>query len=218
IHADGVLRARLHAQAADDAAQLIDHEAGRVLLDDLALVGRVGRLVLTRLDVDALRRADGRAHVAGHAARLAVLARDQPVQAAVARRLDHLLFGVLHRGDTAQSLAVDDLHVGVARPEEVAEEELRGDRQTLGEVGQVGANADLAAGIPGCLVGHGSYARLRRRRQRQAPRSGACAVGPAPEEGQWEREAAARAAASRSPSAWWESGRVCLAPPPRFEG
>ena len=45
------------------------------------------RVVLAGLDVDALRRADRRAHVAGDAAGLAVLARHQPVQAAVAGRV-----------------------------------------------------------------------------------------------------------------------------------
>src|SRR5207248_11694128 len=48
VHADRVLRARLDAEAADDAAELVDLESDRVLLDRLIVV-------LARLDVDALR-------------------------------------------------------------------------------------------------------------------------------------------------------------------
>ena len=90
------------------------------------------RLVLAGLDVDALRRADGRAHVAGHAAGLAVFARHQPVQAAVPGRVGRLLLGVLHRGDQAGARAVEDLGVGVALAEEVAEEVAGGDGQARG--------------------------------------------------------------------------------------
>src|SRR5205823_2523678 len=80
VHADGVLGARLDAEAADDAAQLVDLEADGELLDGLALV-------LAGLDVDALRGAGGGAHVASHAARRAVHARHEAVHAAISRRV-----------------------------------------------------------------------------------------------------------------------------------
>src|SRR6185295_5213432 len=78
-HDDRLLGAGVDAEAAVDAAEQVDLEAGRVLLD--RLLGP-----LARLDVDALGRADGRAHVAGHALRRAVLALGQDVDAAVAAR------------------------------------------------------------------------------------------------------------------------------------
>src|SRR5437868_12394911 len=80
VHPDRVLRAGLDAEAADDAAQLVDLEADRVLLDGLVVV-------LAGLDVDALRGAGSRAHVAGDAARAAVRARGQAMHAAVAGRI-----------------------------------------------------------------------------------------------------------------------------------
>src|ERR1700709_1810449 len=50
VHADGVLRAGLDAETADDAAELVDLEPHRILLDGLDVV-------LAGLDVDALGRA-----------------------------------------------------------------------------------------------------------------------------------------------------------------
>src|SRR5207248_10488585 len=117
VHTAGVLGARLHAEPADDAAQLVDLEAHRELLDRLVLV-------FAGLDVDALRRAGGGAHVAGHAARLAVHARHQPVHAAVPGRIRLALFRIIDGGDQVhpRTLAVADLGSGIPVAEQVPEE------------------------------------------------------------------------------------------------
>src|SRR5207253_6474870 len=113
VHPDRVLRAGLDAEAADDAAQLVDLEADRILLDRLIFV-------LAGLDVDALRGAGGRAHVAGDAARAAVGTRGQAVHAAVARRIRLALFGIVDRGDEvhAGAAAVHHLGIRIAETEE----------------------------------------------------------------------------------------------------
>src|SRR5262245_57684405 len=71
VHADGVAGARLDAEAAEHAAQLVDDEARR---EALVAAPFVARRVLAGLDVDALRRARRRAAEARHAARRAVVA------------------------------------------------------------------------------------------------------------------------------------------------
>src|SRR5262249_8941968 len=91
VHPDRVLGAGVRAESADDAAQLVGDGLGRVFLGHPALGRRVDALVLPGLDEDALRRADGGAHVAGHAARLAVVPGNQPVQPAVPGRVRRLL-------------------------------------------------------------------------------------------------------------------------------
>src|SRR6266853_2989774 len=134
VHPDGVLRAGLDAEAADDAAQLVDLEPDRVLLDGLVLV-------LARLDVDALRRAGGGAHVAGHAARAAVGTHRQAVHAAVARRVRLALLGVADGGDQvhARAAALHDLGVRVAEAEQVAPEVPGDDAHALDGLAQVEA-------------------------------------------------------------------------------
>src|SRR5258708_3758275 len=54
VHADGVARARLHAVAAEDAAELVDDER---LGEALVAAARVALRVLGGGDGDALRRA-----------------------------------------------------------------------------------------------------------------------------------------------------------------
>src|SRR5512140_2290775 len=137
VHADGVLGARLDAEAADDAAQLVDLEAHRVLLDGLVVV-------LARLDVDALGGAGGGAHVAGHAAGLAVGAGNQPVHAAVPGRIRLALLRVVDGGDHvhARALAVHDLVGRVAEAEQVLEEVLAEDRHALDGFADVEALAE----------------------------------------------------------------------------
>src|SRR5439155_12662997 len=139
---DGVLRARIDAQAADDAAQLVDLEPHRVLLDGLVLV-------LARLDVDALRGTRRRAHVAGDAARRSVDARYQAVHAAVARRVRLALVGVIDRRDQvhAGALAVHDLGRGIAEAEEVGPEVLRQHSHSLDGLAQVQALAEAQVGL-----------------------------------------------------------------------
>src|SRR5262249_1872128 len=82
---------------------------GRELLDGPVVGNGIGRLVLPRLDVDALRRADRGAHVAGHASGLAVVPGHQPVESAVPGRVGRLLLGVADRGDEVQALPVHHL-------------------------------------------------------------------------------------------------------------
>ena len=66
VHPDGVAGAGLDAEAAEDAAQLVDDER---LGEALVAAARVALRVLGGLDGDALRRARGRAAEAGDAAR-----------------------------------------------------------------------------------------------------------------------------------------------------
>src|SRR5690606_13811098 len=140
---------------------LVDHELRRVLLDRIVAV-------LARLDVDALRRADRRAHVARDAAGLAVLARYEAVQAAVAHRIGDPLLRVLHRRDGVPegALAGDDVRVRIAIAEEVDDGPLRRDAEAADDRGDVEALvpgeaavlrlvefADLVLGIVGHVFG-----------------------------------------------------------------
>src|SRR6266850_5383648 len=142
VHPDGVLGAGLHTEAANDAAQLIDLEPDRELLDGLDLV-------LARLDVDALRRAGRRAHVASHAARLSVDARDQPVHAPVSGRIRLALLGVVDGGYHvhARALAVEDLGRGVAEAEQVLEKVVGEHAHPLDGLAQVEPLAEAKVGL-----------------------------------------------------------------------
>src|SRR5258705_556971 len=82
VHADGVARARLDAKAAEDAAQLVDHELIGKALVAAALVP-LG--VFGGDDVDALRGARRRTTEASHAPRRAVVAQREAVQGAEQR-------------------------------------------------------------------------------------------------------------------------------------
>ena len=77
VHADGIAGAGLDAEAAEDAAELVDDELHRVALVAAALVA-LG--VLARLDVDALRRARRRAAEARDATRARVVAEREAMQ------------------------------------------------------------------------------------------------------------------------------------------
>src|SRR5215471_21433477 len=105
VHPDRVLWTSFDAKTANDAAQLVDDESGGEFFDHPRLGGRVARIVFSGFDVDALGGADCRAHVTGDTARLAVFARDQSMQSAIAGRIGDALLRVLHRGDQACSLA-----------------------------------------------------------------------------------------------------------------
>src|SRR5690606_19601274 len=78
VHADRVARASFHAEAAEHAAQLVDHEA---LREALVAAARIAFRVFAGFDVDALRRAGRGAAQAGHAARRAVGPVREPVHA-----------------------------------------------------------------------------------------------------------------------------------------
>jgi hypothetical protein len=65
VHADCIHWAGFDAEAAEDAAQLVDHEA---LGEALVAAARVAFGILAGFDVNALRGARGRAAQAGHAA------------------------------------------------------------------------------------------------------------------------------------------------------
>src|SRR5262249_15350885 len=90
VHADGVLRASLDAEAAEYALAEIDVEALGHLLD-------LWVRVLFRHDVDAARGAHGLAHHARDAARRAVLPAHQAVQRAQSRREGASLVRILNR-------------------------------------------------------------------------------------------------------------------------
>src|SRR4051812_50120538 len=109
VHPDGVLRACLDAEAADDASQFVDLEPDRVLLDGLLVV-------LAGLDVDALRGAGGRAHVTGDAARTAVDARHEPVHPPGARRGRPAPFRGGARGGRGYAPAAGPPGLGVGVP------------------------------------------------------------------------------------------------------
>src|SRR5215204_1858199 len=74
-HVDRFLRANFLAIATEDAAELIDLEYERVA---------VALLVLTRHELDAVRRADGRAQPARDAFRLAGFRREHAMRTAPA--------------------------------------------------------------------------------------------------------------------------------------
>src|SRR5437868_2726912 len=155
VHPDRVLRAGLDAEAADDAAELVDLEADRILFDRLIFV-------FAGLDIDALRGAGGRAHVAGDAARTAVGTRGQTVHAAVAGRVWLALFGIVDRGDEvhAGAVAVHHLGIRIAETEEVAPEVAGDDSHSLDRFAQVEALAEgeialrprAAALVVSCVV------------------------------------------------------------------
>src|SRR5690606_2933712 len=84
-------RASFHAEAAEHAAQLVDHEA---LREALVAAARIAFRVFAGFDVDALRRAGRGAAQAGHAARRAVGPVREPVHAAEARRVRAALLRV----------------------------------------------------------------------------------------------------------------------------
>ena len=92
VHANGVARARFHAQTTNHAAKLVDFEDAGPLLD--AAVRR-----LFGNDGNAVGWAHRRTHHARHAADFAVVAFHQSVQAAIARRIRLLFLGIRKRGD-----------------------------------------------------------------------------------------------------------------------
>src|SRR5206468_2542252 len=97
-----LLRADLLAVAAHDAAQHVDVEDPRPLLD--------ARVDLLRLDVDRLRRADILTQEAGHAFDPALVVAHQRRQAAVVLRDLPPLFRVLHRHFGAEHVPQGDPH------------------------------------------------------------------------------------------------------------
>src|SRR5690606_23082059 len=106
---DGVARARLDAEATEDAAELVDHELDRVALGAAALVA-LG--VFARLDIDALRGARGRAAEARDAARAPVIADGEAMHAAEALRVRTLLLRVADRGDPVLPTLRDRVRAG----------------------------------------------------------------------------------------------------------
>src|SRR5205085_6951229 len=93
---DGVLRAGLDAEAAEDAATVVNVVNARIALVHAdALCGRAR--VVSRDDVDAVRRARRRAEVTGDALLTPQLVNVQEVLPAVARLERHRLVRVLDR-------------------------------------------------------------------------------------------------------------------------
>ena len=98
VHADGVLGAGLHAEAAEHALAEVDVEALGHLLD-------LGIRVLAGHDVDAVRGAHRLAHHAGDAARRAVLPPHEAVQGPQPRRVGPPLVRVLDGDGAVGALA-----------------------------------------------------------------------------------------------------------------
>ena len=134
VHADGVAGAGLHAEAADDAAELVDDEGRGILLNPVVVV-------LGRHDVDAVGGAGGGAAHAGHAAYLAVVAVHEAVEAAVALGVAPLDLGILDGGD-------------VFAAEEVSEHLPRGHGEAADDLRDVGLDAEGALGALGDADGH----------------------------------------------------------------
>src|SRR5262249_24816266 len=111
IHADGVARARLHAETAEHAPELVDDEP-----DGIALVATplVADRILPRFDVDALGRASRGAAKTRDAARGTVVTVGEPVNAAKALWVGASLFGI---GDRIHAVADAVEHGVVALPE-----------------------------------------------------------------------------------------------------
>src|SRR5882724_3334900 len=144
VHADCVDRAGFDAEAAEDAAQLVDHEA---LWEALVAPARVAFRIFGGFDVNALCRASGGAAQARDAARRAVLALREPMYAAEARRVRSLLLGI---GDAVDAVFDAFQHRIVALTEghlfRVLKEMLHRDPETLGDLGDVGLHGGGALG------------------------------------------------------------------------
>src|SRR5690554_5073548 len=95
VHADRIYRTRLDAIATENAAKLVDDENLRIAL---VTVARIVRLVFGRLDMNALRGADGAAAEASHASGRTILTLSQAVHAAKTLRIFAPLLGIQNRG------------------------------------------------------------------------------------------------------------------------
>src|SRR5882762_7651064 len=132
VHPDRVFRARLHAVAAEYALAEVDRELRADLLD-------VGVGMLAGHDVDAAGGAHGLAHHAGHAARRAVFAPHQPVQAPQPRRHRPPLLRVLDGDGAARVGAAERVRDVLAH---VGEEMVPGQHEPRQHFTQVEALAD----------------------------------------------------------------------------
>src|SRR5690606_23947000 len=132
------------AEAAKNAAQLVDHELLGITFCSAAWVAF---WVLGGLDVDALRRASGRTTQARHAARRAVAPLSQTVNPAKALRVRPFLFGVR---DAVDALFDRLEHWIVALPEHhllrVLEEVAHGNPDAPGDLGNVALHRRGAIG------------------------------------------------------------------------
>src|SRR5215472_507256 len=154
IHPNRILGASFHAKAADDAAKLVDHEGGGELFDHSGFGGAVGRIVLAGLDVNALGGADGGAHVASDAARFAIVAGDEPMQAAITGWVGDSFLGVLDGGDETGPLSVEHARVGVALAKEVAQEVAGRHCEPAEKLRNEHPLPDILARIAACVVCH----------------------------------------------------------------
>ena len=128
VHADGVFRACLDAVSAVDADPEVDVEADRVLLD-------VGVGMLPGHDGDALRRADGLAQHAAHAARRPIVSDGQPVAAPESERERPRLFGILE-GDRRPEVR-EQPHAVRRVEKQIPEEVRRGDLEAAEDLRNV---------------------------------------------------------------------------------
>src|SRR5690242_296501 len=144
IHADRVAGAGFDAEAAEDAAQLVDDEA---LREALVAAARIAFGVLAGFDVDALRGARRRAAEARDATRGAVVAVREAVHAPKAGRIGPPLLGVRHGVDAL----LDRFGRGVVALAEdhllrVLEEVAHRDAETTSDFGNVRLNGRGALG------------------------------------------------------------------------
>jgi len=114
VHAQGVFGASLDAQAADDTTQGVDDEDGGVFLNDTRSCVCIVRSIFSRLNINTLRGAGGGAHIAGHAAWLAVFSGDEAVFSAVAGGIGDALLRVFNGSHEAFGFALQHLSVVVA--------------------------------------------------------------------------------------------------------
>jgi hypothetical protein len=152
-------RAGLDAEAAEDAAQLVDDEG---LGEALVAAAGVALGVFAGLDGDALRGAGGGAAEAGDAAGRAVLAQRQAVQAAEALGIRALLLGVV---DGRHALFERFEHrIGLLAQGHllrVLEEVAHGDGHALQELGDVGLHVRGAVAPANGLAHHLLHGGLR---------------------------------------------------------
>ncbi len=95
VHPNGVAWTSLNAVTTEDASQFVDDECFWIAL---VAVARVINIVLSRFDINALRRARCAAAEASYAARRSVIAMREPMHAAETLRIDALLLRIAHRG------------------------------------------------------------------------------------------------------------------------
>jgi hypothetical protein len=144
VHSDRIHGTRLDAEAAKNAAQLVNHEA---LWEALVAASWIPFWVLTGFDVNALRRTRRGAAQASNATRRAVFALREAVYAAEARGVRALLLRIRDAVDAV----FDGLRYRIIALAEhhffrVLKEVLHRDPEAFGDLGDVGLDGRRALG------------------------------------------------------------------------